>query len=125
MRSCRVGGVFGTHQEGRWVPKTPPTLQEERPSLFFPSSLVRTSPRPLLFFSMKAASIQPPAAWSACWGVVRSTVGEWTLMPRWLPWILAGFIVFLIGVVPVVYYRAEYAHSKRLRAIVPGQLYRS
>ncbi len=23
----RVGGVFGTHQMDRWVPKTPPTLQ--------------------------------------------------------------------------------------------------
>ena len=46
-------------------------------------------------------------------------------MPRWLHWTLVGLIVLLVVVLPVVYHRAEYAHSKRLRTIVPGKLYRS
>jgi tyrosine-protein phosphatase SIW14 len=46
-------------------------------------------------------------------------------MPRWLHWTLVIFIVGLVVVAPIVYYRADYAHAKRLRVIVPGKLYRS
>jgi protein tyrosine phosphatase (PTP) superfamily phosphohydrolase (DUF442 family) len=34
-------------------------------------------------------------------------------------------IVFVVVVVPFVYYRATYAHAKRLRVVAPGRLYRS
>jgi protein tyrosine phosphatase (PTP) superfamily phosphohydrolase (DUF442 family) len=33
-------------------------------------------------------------------------------------------IVFLITVVPFVYYRSAYSHAKRLREVAPGRLYR-
>ncbi len=46
-------------------------------------------------------------------------------MSRWLHWSPIAFIVLVVVVAPVVYYRAQYAHSKRLRTIVPGRLYRS
>jgi len=46
-------------------------------------------------------------------------------MSRYLRGLLCGAIVVLVGVVPVVYYRASYAHAKRLRVVVPGRLYRS
>jgi protein tyrosine phosphatase (PTP) superfamily phosphohydrolase (DUF442 family) len=46
-------------------------------------------------------------------------------MVRGLRWTLTAFIVFLVGVAPIVYYRADYSHAKRLRPIVPGKLYRS
>ncbi len=46
-------------------------------------------------------------------------------MARYLRGALVGVIVFLVAVVPVVYYRATYAHSKRLREVVPGRVYRS
>lgn len=42
-----------------------------------------------------------------------------------LRWVLVGLIVFMIGVVPVIVYRATYAHSKRLRVVTPGKVYRS
>ncbi len=38
---------------------------------------------------------------------------------------LTALLVVLVTVVPVVYYRAAYTHSKRLREIGPGVLYRS
>jgi tyrosine-protein phosphatase SIW14 len=45
-------------------------------------------------------------------------------MPGRLRWLLIGCIVVLIAVVPVVCYRDVYAHSKRLREVEPGKLYR-
>jgi tyrosine-protein phosphatase SIW14 len=39
--------------------------------------------------------------------------------------LLAAAIAALVLVVPVVYYRASYTHSKRLREIAPGVIYRS
>ena len=46
-------------------------------------------------------------------------------MPVWLRW--AGAAVLIAGVVggPTAYYRSTYAHAKRLRAVVPGKVYRS
>ncbi|MCI0459919.1 MAG: tyrosine-protein phosphatase [Gemmataceae bacterium] len=41
---------------------------------------------------------------------------------RWL--LGAALAVFLVAI-PVIYYRARYAHSKRLRVVTPGVLYRS
>jgi tyrosine-protein phosphatase SIW14 len=40
-------------------------------------------------------------------------------------WALCALILSLVAVVPVVYYRASYAHAKRLRVVVPGKVYRS
>jgi len=40
-------------------------------------------------------------------------------------WGLIGLVLFIIGVVPVVFYRMVYNHSRRLREVVPGQVYRS
>jgi tyrosine-protein phosphatase SIW14 len=34
-------------------------------------------------------------------------------------------VVLLVGVMPAIWYRAVYAHSKRLRVVVPGRVYRS
>jgi protein tyrosine phosphatase (PTP) superfamily phosphohydrolase (DUF442 family) len=34
-------------------------------------------------------------------------------------------IVLLVGVMPVVWYRANYAYAKRLKVVVPGRFYRS
>jgi len=45
--------------------------------------------------------------------------------PRWLRWGLAAFIAGLLTVAPFLYYRYTYTHSKRLRAVVPGWVYRS
>jgi tyrosine-protein phosphatase SIW14 len=42
-----------------------------------------------------------------------------------LRWVLCGAIVCIIFVVPIIHYRATYAHSKRLRVIDPGRVYRS
>ncbi len=42
--------------------------------------------------------------------------------PRWA---LCGTILFVIAVVPVVHYRASYAHAKRLRVVTEGRVYRS
>jgi protein tyrosine/serine phosphatase len=38
--------------------------------------------------------------------------------------VLTGLIAVLVTVVPVVYYRMSYTHSKRLREVAPGVLYR-
>jgi protein tyrosine/serine phosphatase len=46
-------------------------------------------------------------------------------MQRWLHWSLVTLIVLMIGVAPFVYYRAHYAHSKRLRTVLEGKVYRS
>lgn len=43
---------------------------------------------------------------------------------RWR-WALGLAIAALLTVVPFVYYRATYAHAKRLREVSPGVLYRS
>ncbi|MBV9123222.1 MAG: tyrosine-protein phosphatase, partial [Planctomycetes bacterium] len=40
-------------------------------------------------------------------------------------WILGVGIATLLTVVPFVYYRSNYTHSKRLREVVPGLVYRS
>jgi tyrosine-protein phosphatase SIW14 len=40
-------------------------------------------------------------------------------------WGMIGLVVFLVGVVPVVFYRMVYNHSRRLREVVPGRVYRS
>src|SRR5690242_10478189 len=82
-------------------------------------------PRALLFFSRKLASIRPrlPASRDGSGSVLApGTAGKRPIMVRGLRWTLAAFIVFLVGVLPIVYYRADYSHSKRLRAIVPGKL---
>jgi hypothetical protein len=46
-------------------------------------------------------------------------------MRRTLQGILVLAIVGLIAVMPAVYYRAHYAHTKRLRVVDPGRLYRA
>jgi tyrosine-protein phosphatase SIW14 len=46
-------------------------------------------------------------------------------MPAFLRWTSAATVVFLVLVAPIIYYRWEYTHSKRLREVVPGRLYRS
>jgi len=46
-------------------------------------------------------------------------------MLRWVRWSLIAFIVLIVGVAPYVYFRAIYAHSKRLRVVEPGKVYRS
>jgi lipopolysaccharide export system permease protein len=46
-------------------------------------------------------------------------------MARIVRWALAAAVVALVTVVPFVHYRALYAHSKRLREVEPGRVYRS
>jgi tyrosine-protein phosphatase SIW14 len=46
-------------------------------------------------------------------------------MPAWLRWILGLSITALVTIVPVVYYRWAYLHTKRLREVNPGLFYRS
>jgi tyrosine-protein phosphatase SIW14 len=47
-------------------------------------------------------------------------------MPRWARWPVIAFIVLVVGVVPVVHFRALYSHGKRLRVVDEGRrLYRS
>jgi protein tyrosine/serine phosphatase len=46
-------------------------------------------------------------------------------MQGWVRWSLIGLIVCFVFVVPVVYFRADYAHGKRLRVIEDGKVYRS
>jgi tyrosine-protein phosphatase SIW14 len=46
-------------------------------------------------------------------------------MPVFVRWTLIGVIVFIVGVVPVVYFRYVYTHSKRLREVTAGKVYRS
>jgi hypothetical protein len=45
-------------------------------------------------------------------------------MTGFLRWTLCGAIVVLVAAGPVVYYRAAYAHAKRLRVVVPGRVFR-
>jgi tyrosine-protein phosphatase SIW14 len=40
-------------------------------------------------------------------------------------WTLVAAVVAVVGVLPVVYYRSQYAYAKRLREVDPGRLYRS
>jgi tyrosine-protein phosphatase SIW14 len=40
-------------------------------------------------------------------------------------WGLTGLVILIIGAVPVVFYRMVYNHSRRLREVVPGHVYRS
>lgn len=40
-------------------------------------------------------------------------------------WLLGTVLVLFVTVVPVIYYRAEYAYAKRLREVEPGKLYRA
>jgi protein-tyrosine phosphatase len=46
-------------------------------------------------------------------------------MKRAIQWALAGTMVVIVLVAPVVYFRIVYAHSKRLREVGPGRFYRS
>jgi protein tyrosine phosphatase (PTP) superfamily phosphohydrolase (DUF442 family) len=46
-------------------------------------------------------------------------------MPGKLRWLLVAAIVTVVGVVPVVCYRAVYAYNKRLRAVEPGRVFRA
>jgi hypothetical protein len=46
-------------------------------------------------------------------------------MPAFLRWILGLCVAALVTVVPVVDYRWQYVHSKRLREVNPGVFYRS
>ncbi|HMF12991.1 MAG TPA: hypothetical protein VKE94_11820, partial [Gemmataceae bacterium] len=46
-------------------------------------------------------------------------------MGRTLRWAVVAIVVGIVGVAPVVFFRAIYAHDKRLREIVPGLVYRS
>jgi len=46
-------------------------------------------------------------------------------MSRYVRWVLIAGIVCLVGVLPIVHYRSVYAHSKRLRVVTPGRVYRS
>src|SRR5437588_3953697 len=46
------------------------------------------------------------------------------LMPAWLRWALGLAIGSSVAGVPFVYFRAEYAHAKRLREVTPGRFYR-
>jgi protein-tyrosine phosphatase len=47
------------------------------------------------------------------------------LVRRTLRWVLVAALLVIVVVAPVVFYRSVYAHSKRLREIVPGRVYRS
>ena len=52
--------------------------------------------------------------------------GEGTqVMPAAIRWGLIALVVVIVGVVPIVFYRAVYSHGKRLREVAPGQVYRS
>jgi protein tyrosine/serine phosphatase len=46
-------------------------------------------------------------------------------MTRAIRWALSACIVCIVVVFPVVYYRMVYTHSKRLRVIEPGRVYRA
>jgi protein-tyrosine phosphatase len=39
-------------------------------------------------------------------------------------WALIGAVLVIVGVAPVVCFRASYAHAKRLREVEPGRFYR-
>src|SRR5207302_7617818 len=51
--------------------------------------------------------------------------GDKRAMTGYWRWMLVGAILVVVVVVPVVHYRAAYAHSKRLRVVTPGRVYRS
>jgi protein tyrosine/serine phosphatase len=44
--------------------------------------------------------------------------GKW----RWLP---AALLAAILVIQPILFYRSRYSHSKRLRVVIPGRLYRS
>jgi protein tyrosine/serine phosphatase len=46
-------------------------------------------------------------------------------VPAYLRWTFGLGIAALVSVVPIVHYRWEYTHAKRLREVAPGKLYRS
>ena len=46
-------------------------------------------------------------------------------MPVWLRWTLGVTIAVSVFAIPILHYRSVYAHAKRLRVVVPGQVYRS
>jgi hypothetical protein len=46
-------------------------------------------------------------------------------MGRYLRWVFVAGLITIIGVLPIAFYRAVYGHAKRLREVVPGQVYRS
>ncbi|HXG10491.1 MAG TPA: tyrosine-protein phosphatase [Gemmataceae bacterium] len=46
-------------------------------------------------------------------------------MVSWRQGVLIAGIVALVGVGPLLFYRYTYTHSKRLREVVPGKVYRS
>jgi protein tyrosine phosphatase (PTP) superfamily phosphohydrolase (DUF442 family) len=46
-------------------------------------------------------------------------------IPSYLRWIFGLTIAAFVAFVPVVHYRWEYTHAKRLREVAPGKLYRS
>jgi hypothetical protein len=46
-------------------------------------------------------------------------------MRRWVHCSLVALIILTVGVAPIVYYRVQYAHSKRLRTVLAGMVYRS
>jgi protein-tyrosine phosphatase len=46
-------------------------------------------------------------------------------MSRLSQWIIGGVFVLVFAGGPYFYFRANYAHHKRLRAVVPGRFYRS
>src|SRR5262249_7093755 len=46
-------------------------------------------------------------------------------MARTLRWALVVLIISIVGVGPILFFRAVYAHDKRLRDVVPGLVYRS
>jgi hypothetical protein len=45
-------------------------------------------------------------------------------MPGKVRWLLIAVILTVIGIVPVVCFRAVYAHGKRLREVEPGKVFR-
>src|SRR5262245_14949353 len=55
-------------------------------------------------------------------GLLAERRGGMAVVARWLMGVL---VAALLVAVPFVHYRAEYAHHKRLRVVVPDVLYRS
>jgi tyrosine-protein phosphatase SIW14 len=45
-------------------------------------------------------------------------------MPAWFRWTAGLTITLMIVVLPLVHFRATYAHAKRLRVVTPGKFYR-
>lgn len=46
-------------------------------------------------------------------------------MHRYVRGALVALIIFLLGVLPFLHFRAVYGHGKRLREVTPGLVYRS